>query len=119
MLLYHATFAANLPGIKERGLGHPSKKLSWSFSNPDVTCFVNDIDAAESFCEEADNVSEEVYNSGIIVLAIDDSEIKTLFPDENIHIDDAYYEEDLTFFLCTKEIIPFEKLKIVREVYVC
>lgn len=116
MTLYHATFAANLPGIKKYGLGHPSKKLSWSFSDPTVTCFVNDIDAAESFCEEADNVSEDVYNSGIIILAIDDSEIKTLFPDENI-IDD--YDVHTAIFVCTNEIIPFNKLKIVRKTYDC
>ena len=85
MILYHATYRANLKSIKELGLGARQKK-NWSFSESGVVCFATDADVAYSYAETADEVSDFKYNSGIIVLAVDSSRLDVRYAgyDQNI-----------------------------------
>lgn len=86
MILYHATFRKRLKSIKEYGLGAKQLK-NWDFSETGEVYFTTDPYTAESFCECADNVSESVYESGIVVLAVDSRVLhnKNIKRDGNIH----------------------------------
>lgn len=70
MLLYHGTFRKRLNSIRKTGLGAKQIK-NWDISEDKVVYFATDPDVAESFCECAEDVSESVYDSGIVVLAVD------------------------------------------------
>ena len=87
--LYHATFRTNLKSIKELGLGAKQRK-NWEISRDNVVCFASDPDIANDFCECAEDVSDSVFNSGIIVLAVkvSDLNLKLLSRDKNI-LDDS------------------------------
>lgn len=70
MILYHATYRANLRSIRATGLGAKQPK-NWDFSEDGVVCLCDDAEAAFSFCECADEVSDYKMESGIIVFALD------------------------------------------------
>lgn len=74
MELYHATYKARIPSIKELGLGAKQFK-NWDISADGVVYFATDPYVAESFCEVAEDVEEEVYNSGIVILCVDSMEL--------------------------------------------
>ena len=75
MLLYHATFGANLSSIKQFGLGARQRK-NYSFSEDGKVYLTDNSDVAYDFCEWAEEVSDYKYNSGIVVLAISSHIIK-------------------------------------------
>ena len=109
MLLYHATYRARLAGIKEGGLGaHPIK--NWGISEPGVTYLCSDPDAAFSFCEVAEDVSDSVYESGIVVLAV-----SSKYLDKDKLSLDANYHEDGSGPRCFvyKGVIPASQLMVV------
>ena len=79
--LYHATYEALIPSIKRTGLDSREGELSWEFSIPGTVYLANDPDVAESYAEAAEEVSDEVYDSGIVVLKVasKDLDIDKLF----------------------------------------
>lgn len=68
-VLYHATYGEYINSIKEKGLGAVQHK-NWEFSEDGVVYFTPYPDTAISFAEAAEEVSDEVYNSGIVLLAV-------------------------------------------------
>ena len=80
--LYHATFRAYLPSIMTDGLGAVQHK-SWVGSADAIVCLADDPDRAASFAECADAISDEVYNSGVVVLEADVRNLD-IQPDRNI-----------------------------------
>lgn len=91
MILYHATYRANISSIKKLGLGAKQPK-NWEFSVNGAICLATDPETAFSYAESADDVSDYKYNSGIIVLMVD---TKTLNPsllaiDPNIKSNTSY-----------------------------
>lgn len=85
---FHATYRARLARIKRDGLGvNPVK--NWEISKPHVTYLSSDPSVAYSYCESAENVSDSVYNSGIVVFEIDPAGLKaaSLRRDSNIQDD--------------------------------
>tara|TARA_R110002020_G_scaffold299219_1_gene514941 strand:+ start:26 stop:415 length:390 start_codon:yes stop_codon:yes gene_type:complete len=87
--LYHATYEALIPSIKRTGLDSREGELSWEFSIPGTVYLANDPDVAESYAEAAEEVSDEVYDSGIVVLKVasKDLDIDKLFDDSNVQDD--------------------------------
>ena len=82
--LYHATYGLYLDNIKRDGYIKGGLHDNYGFSNK-VICLSPDIDGAGCFAEAADNVSDEVYDSGIFVLKVDTDKLdKNMFqPDRN------------------------------------
>lgn len=86
MYLYHATYRANLPGIKSKGLGAPGRRTkSWSISESGWNYFDTNPEIAFSYAESAEDVSDYKYDSGIIVLAVNTDDIPNypILPDNN------------------------------------
>ena len=85
---FHATYRARLAGIKRDGLGVKPVK-NWQISKPHVTYLSSDPSVAYSYCESAEDVSDSVYDSGIIVFEIDPAGLKvaSLRRDSNIQDD--------------------------------
>ena len=75
MWLYHATYKANINSIKKWGLGAIQNK-NWNISIKNNICLSPNPEEANSFCECAEDVLEDVYNSGIVVLAINTTNLK-------------------------------------------
>ena len=67
--LYHSTFRNRLRSIRHFGLGAKQHK-SWKISENNVVYLSKNPEIAFSYCEAAEDVSDSVYESGIIVLAI-------------------------------------------------
>ena len=100
--LYHATFMVNKLSIMQEGLVI-GKKRSWGGQvDENYVYLANDPDVAYDFCECADDVDEDIYDSGIVVFEIDTSKLDidkdSLFPDPNVDFDSddiyAYDTED-------------------------
>lgn len=70
MYLYHATFEAYLPGITEKGL-IPDVQKNWPDCAAGFVYLANDMAGAISFCETAEDVSPDVYDSGICCFEVD------------------------------------------------
>ena len=81
-VLYHATYQAYLPSIIANGLGARQTK-NWDASVDGVVCLAETAEQAESFAESAEDASSDVYNSGIVILQVDASNL-ALLPDRNI-----------------------------------
>jgi hypothetical protein len=75
MKLYHATYKARMPSIKEFGLGAKQFKNWIGISADGVVYFSLDPYVAESYCEVAEDVEDEVYDSGIVILCVDSLEL--------------------------------------------
>jgi|TARA_R110000823_G_scaffold280983_2_gene399147 hypothetical protein len=90
-MLYHATYKALLPMIKKAGLDTRKSALAWEDSKPGIVYLANDPDVAESYAESADEVSDEIYDSGIVVLKIPTKglELNKLHDDRNVQGDDS------------------------------
>lgn len=84
MTYYHATFNAYLDNIKKLGLIAGINK-NWEISKKEVIYLTDGLEEAMEFCESCYEVSEKVYDSGIVVLGIEeeDLDLKYLKPDEN------------------------------------
>ena len=82
--LYHATYGLYLDNIKKDGYIKGGIHDNWGFSNK-VICLSPDIDEAGCFAEAADDISDELYDSGIYVLKIDADKLdkNALQPDRN------------------------------------
>ena len=105
--LYHATYEALIPSIKRTGLDSREGELSWEFSIPGTVYLSNDPDVAESYAEAAEEVSDEVYDSGIVVLKVasKDLDIDKLFDDSNVKDD---FSETFEY----RGVIPWNMLSI-------
>ena len=105
--LYHATYEALIPSIKRTGLDSREGELSWEFSIPGTVYLSNDPDVAESYAEAADEVSDEVYDSGIVVLKVasKDLDIDKLFDDSNV-------QDDFSDTFEYRGVIPWNMLSI-------
>tara|TARA_R110002012_G_C11607872_1_gene607885 strand:+ start:216 stop:590 length:375 start_codon:yes stop_codon:yes gene_type:complete len=90
-MLYHATYKALLPLIKKGGLDTRKSALAWEDSKPGIVYLANDPDVAESYAEAAEEVSDEIYDSGIVVLKIPTKglELNKLHDDRNVLEDDS------------------------------
>lgn len=108
MWLYHSTFRANLKSIKELGLGAKQPK-NWDFSLDGEVCLCSDSDAAFSFCEVAEDISDSKYNSGIVVLAVDSEVLdwRLVVKDQNIR-----EEKPMCTFIAYRGIIPSNQLYV-------
>ena len=107
-LFYHATYKALLPSIKKKGLDTRKAALSWEFSKPGVIYLSDDLDVAASYAEAAEEVSDEIYDSGIVVLEIPSKGLnpKKIKDDDNVndgHSDTFEYHGQ----------IPWSKIKKV------
>ena len=90
-VLYHATYKALLPLIKKGGLDTRKSALAWEDSKPGIVYLANDPYVAESYAEAAEEVSDEIYDSGIIILniPIKGLDISKLHDDRNVQEDDS------------------------------
>lgn len=102
--LYHATYQALLPSILEEGLltfpADERRELdNWGLKDKYIREYgmrpvflAKDPDYAYDFAETADKISNEIYDSGIVVLEID-----TAYLDPHAMLVDTlynYFEED-------------------------
>lgn len=107
-VLYHATFSARLPSIREHGLGARQFK-NWEISEDGKLYFATDPYVAESFCEAAEDVENDIYDSGIVVLQVDSSclDPELLCPDGN--------QKEECNTIAYKGIVPYERLHIWND----
>lgn len=114
MKYYHATYNSHLKSIMKSGLGAKQKK-NFDYSLDNVVYLSTDSDIAESFVEDGvvEETPEEVIDSGIVILCIDEDDLDTdlLFVDKNVIIDD---EDDEISFEYHGVISP-DKLKIYKQ----
>lgn len=96
-----------MSSIKKKGL-EPGHSKNWDISKPDVIYLSNDPDIAYSFCECAEDVCSDKYDSGIVVLAIPKAalNLKSIQADANILDGGNSFEY--------KEAIPPELLSITK-----
>lgn len=83
-IYYHATFGQYLDAIKEEGLvphmdGNDNDNWGWGSEFGDEIFLSDDADVAASYCESADAVDDEVYDTGIYIVEVflDDDEVET------------------------------------------
>lgn len=104
--LFHATFHSYLPSIIRHGLGARQCK-NWSNSERNVVYLTDDQEVACSFCEAAEETTDEVYNSGIIILEIDAHGLE-LEVDSNIIVDT---DDESPLFMLYRGIIPAGRIR--------
>lgn len=107
-IYYHATFNAYLPSIKQYGLGARQNK-NWEFSEEGKTYWSNSPEVAESYCETSEEVSDEVYDSGIVILSIPIKELRGV--EKDLNVQDSLDDEIIT----STGVIPFQKLTILQD----
>jgi hypothetical protein len=106
---YHATYKALLPSIKATGLDTREAILAWEDSKPGIVYLANDPGVAESYAEASEVVSDEIYDSGIVMLKIasKDLDLSKLHDDSNVLEDESdtyeYHGQ-----------IPWDKLSITN-----
>jgi len=105
---YHGTYNAWLPSIKKFGLSPEHSKPVWDFSKEGVVYLTDDYWDAEAYAENADEVSDEVHDSGIVVLKVTGSKIS---PDK-IHLDKNQSEGNTNEY---HGIIPWEAIEVANE----
>ena len=109
-VLYHATFRSNVDSIQENGLGNrASVNKNWDIS-ADFLYFSADLECARDFCESAEDVDDETYDSGIEVFAIRKKDNPELFKKFNIDTND---QSGLSFI--TEQVIDFSELVSEEE----
>ena len=88
---YHATYKALLPSIKATGLDTREAALAWEDSKPGIVYLANDPGVAESYAEASENVSDEIYDSGIVILKVASKalDLSKLKDDDNVQEDDS------------------------------
>ena len=107
-IYYHCTFNAYLPSILREGLGD-SPHRNWDFSTGDV-CLHIYPSTAESFCESAEEVSDEVFDSGIVILEIDMTGLEDLLDYDPNLTDNYHYSGYDTNAFVYSDIIPPERI---------
>lgn len=75
-MFYHATFGEYVEIIMEEGLvphsaGNDNDNWGWGSEFDDEIFLSDDIDVAASYCEAADCVADETYDSGIFIVEVD------------------------------------------------
>lgn len=107
MWLYHATFRRNIASIREMGLGAKQKK-NWDISMNNVVCLALDPAEANDYCECAEDVSDSVYESGIVVFAVNTKDLnrQRLMQDPNLRDVESYIYQG---------IIPSDKLYVITD----
>ena len=108
-VLYHATFGANMRGIKEHGLGAKQKK-NWDISEENVVYLAADKEIAFDFCECAEDMCDTVYNSGIVVLAVRIADLNL----NKLKIDKNIQDDELKSFVY-RGIISADKIYVVTR----
>ena len=90
-VFYHATYKALLPNIKSTGLDTREAALAWEDSKPGIVYLANDPGVAESYAEASEEVSDEIYDSGIVILKIasKDLDLNKLKDDSNVLEDNS------------------------------
>lgn len=85
MKLYHATFQAYFTSIQEKGLV-PDDNKTWQDCASGFVYLADDMEAAISFCEAAEDTPAEIFDSGICCFEIDSKFLdkNSLFSDPNI-----------------------------------
>jgi hypothetical protein len=81
-----------------------------SYDKP-VICLTSDPDIAESFAETADAISDDIFDSGIVVLAVNITDDMQLTIDPNIKQDDS--DENISYVY--DKIIPPKQIQILTE----
>lgn len=112
--LYHATFRSKLSSIRKNGLMVPGEKAKLSYEGQVYQRGIylgKDIDFCGSMLECADNVSESVYESGIVILAI-----------PVVYLNKGMFERDENLLgeanemsMVYKRNIPVEYIRIVKN----
>jgi len=101
MLLFHATFRSRVGNIRRQGLRVPNTRSTLSYEGQTFVpaiYFAKDIEVAISFAEAADNVTDRVYDSGIVVLAVEHNKLnQSRFGKDpnNISADTLCYYENI------------------------
>lgn len=107
---YHATYASLIPEIKKKGLDTRKVDLAWEDSKAGIVYLANDIDVAGSYAESAENVDDEIYDSGIVILHIPSKglDLKKIHDDSNVKggLSDTYEYHGQ---------IPWNKIKKVTD----
>ena len=113
-LMYHATFGCYKDSILEHGLNPSIAKnhKNWQFSRDNLVCLAFDGEIAEDFCESNHTIPDEIYNTGIVLFAVNVSGLE-LFYDPNITLEDN--EALLDLALVYEGIISPDRLEIVDE----
>ena len=104
---YHATYKALLPSIKATGLDTREAALAWEDSKPGIVYLANDPGVAESYAEAADDVSDEIYDSGIVILKVASKDLNL----SKLHDDSNVIEDDSDTYEYHGQI-PWSKLKM-------
>ena len=107
-IFYHATYKALLPSIKKKGLDTRKVDLAWEDSKRGIIYLSNDPNVAEDYTETAENISDEIYDSGIVILKIASKglNLKKLHDDRNVR---SGQPSDTYEYRGT---IPWSKIKI-------
>ena len=110
--LYHATYKALLPSIRQNGLGNSKIKM-WENSKSNVVYLANNPDIAESYAEISENIPNQNWLDEIIIFQINKKYLNKnkLFVDENVLLNQN--EEPSTFEY--HGIIPFDCLQIYKQ----
>lgn len=113
MILYHATFKSRIPQIIKYGLDSKHAK-NWKDCERGYIYFAQDYDIASDFCEAAEDVSDEDYDSGIVVLAVDSSQLKR----EKFIADPNIQTPGQCGCLAYKGTVQAQKLRVVQTEYI-
>lgn len=107
MWLYHATFKKNLEGIMKDGLKTGMSK-NYRKSSSKELYFTTDADVALDYCYNAELTSNEVWESGTVMLAVEANDI------DDLSIVKDYDADDDTSYRYNKNI-PIGKIYVVTE----
>lgn len=109
MKLYHATFQAYCLSIEEKGL-IPGQQKTWENCESGFVYLAEDMDGAVSFCEAAEDVSDEIYNSGICCYEVELSALDLTLLRDDPNILDPQEEGERCYAYAGE--IPFDKLQM-------
>lgn len=109
MKLYHATFGSKRQSIEKNGLLINQNKV-WPDCVSGYVYMASDMDGAISICEVAEDLPDEIYNSGICCFEIDTDALDTslLFVDPNM----LFAEDEEPWCFAYKGNIPHSDLKL-------
>jgi hypothetical protein len=109
-LLYHGTFASNLESIKQRGLDPNYEGIVKCWPDCEKGIYLTvDADMAGEWPEQADNpdMTDEMYDSGTILLEIDTNFLDKVLLDQDPEISPP----DNTGSYIYRGVIPFSAVK--------
>ena len=116
MKLYHATYTANVASIIQKGFLINQRK-SWADCADDYIYLSDDPEVSISFCEIAEDVTDEIYSSGICCFEINSNSLdkNLLFADPNIL--DASEESSSCYAYAGN--ISFDSARIIQFIQNC